>query len=402
MIKPFIPRDAYLRKVLPFVRKDLIKVITGQRRSGKSYILFQIMDHIRRMESSAQILYINMELDEFASIRDHEQLLKFIYSNTDTGKGRVYLFIDEIQDIPGFEKGLRSLAAKGGYDLYITGSNASMLAGDLSGQLSGRYVEIRMHSLSFQEFAGFHQLAADEETLQLYIRYGGLPYLKNLQLTDDIAFEYIQSVYNTIILKDVVARYGIRNLHLLDNLNRYLAQHTGSLVSAKRISDFLKSQQLRYSPRVILDYLSHLCEAYFIHKVRRADLIGRKIFEINEKYYFEDLGLRHLLNRFTLADSGKVLENLVFSHMVYCGYRVHTGQIGNREIDFWCERHDRTMYIQAAYLIADESTREREFGNLLGIPDNFPKYVVSMDRPKGAAFKGIEHINILDFLLEEW
>jgi len=400
-IKPYIKRNTYFKKIKPFINKDLIKVITGQRRVGKSYFMNQVMDFIQKDKPDCQIIYINKELDEYSEVKDYKNILDYVKSNCNKEKSMVYLFIDEIQDILDFERALRSLLAEGGYDIYITGSNAAMLSGDLSTYLSGRYIEVQIYSLSFSEFMNFHNLEKNEETLIKYIKYGGLPYLKNLKLNDNIVYEYIKSIYNTIVLKDIVARYQIRNVFLLDNLNRFLADNVGSLLSAKRISDFLKSQNLNYSPKVIINYLGFLTNSFFVYKVYRAKIKGRKIFEINEKYYFEDLGLRHSIIRFTISDINKVLENLVYKHLIICGYQVMVGQMGNKEIDFWCEKQDKTIYVQVAYQIPDEKTQQREFGNLIEIQDNYPKYVVTMDKFGSGSYKGIEHVHIIDFLMKD-
>ena len=400
-IMPYISRERYLEKIKPFINKDLIKVITGQRRVGKSYFMLQLIDFIQKHDVNLRILYLNKELDEFSEITDYKKLLKYIREHSETRKGKIYVFIDEIQDISEFHKALRSLQASGQYDIYITGSNAAMLSHDISNYLGGRYIEISIQSLSFGEFMQFHKLEKNEETFIKYAKYGGLPYLINLELKDEIAYEYIRSIYHTIILKDIVGRYQIRNLNLLDNLNRFLADNIGSLLSAKRISDFLKSQKLNYTPKIIIDYLSYLADAYFIHKVQRANIKGRKIFEVNEKFYFEDLGLRHVIIPFHAAEMNKIIENIVFKHLIYCGYKVFTGQLDKKEIDFWCEKQDSTIYVQAAYMITDEKTHQREFGNLLEIPDNFPKYVVTMDKFRGSTYKGIEHVHVIDFLMME-
>lgn len=393
-----IERKKYLNRIKPFINKNIIKVITGQRRVGKSYFLLQVIDLVKTSYSQGQILFINKELEEFAEITDHLKLLNFVKRKSDPKRGKIYLFVDEIQDIKNFEKALRDLQAKENYDIYITGSNAALLSGELSTLLAGRYIEFQMHSLSYQEFLFFHKLENNEGSLMKYIKYGGLPYLINLELKDEIVYEYIKSIYNSIILKDIVARYQIRNVFLLDNLNRFLADNVGSLLSAKRISDFLRSQKLDYSPRIIIDYLTYLTNSYFVHKVRRANLQGRKIFEVNEKYYFEDLGLRHSIIRFTNNDINKVLENLVYKHLVLSGYDVFVGQLGKKEIDFWCEKEGNSIYVQVVYLIPDEKTHQREFGNLMDIKDNFPKYVVSMDPIAVDPYHGIFHMHILDFL----
>jgi len=400
-MKPYIPRHRYLERIQPFIGKDLIKVITGQRRVGKSYLLFQIMDSIREKQPKTTFVYINKELDEFSQITDYKELLDYVKTIPRAGE-KIVLVIDEIQDIQEFEKALRSLLAEGGYDIYCSGSNAALLSGELASYLSGRYIEFQIHGLSFNEFIQFHKLTKSEETLMKYIKYGGLPYLVNLELDDNIVYEYLKNIHNSIVLKDVVARYQIRNVFLLENLLLFLADNLGSLLSAKRISDFLKSQRIDVLPKIILNYLHFLTNAFYIYKVPRMSVSGRKIFEINDKYYFEDLGLRHTLRQFVGKDINKVLENLVFKHLLYCQYKIYIGQMGDNEIDFVAEKNDKTIYVQVAYMLTEPKTYDREFGNLLTIPDNFPKYVVSMDKFAGEQYKGIQHLHIVDFLATEF
>lgn len=386
----------YLEKIKPFIDKDIIKVFVGQRRVGKSYLLFQVMDEIKAKHKSAHIIYINKELHEFSDIRNGQDLLAYIKKQSKGKKN--YVFIDEIQDIDAFEKALRSLQAQGGYDIYCTGSNARLLSGELATYLSGRYIEMKVFSLSYAEFLFFHKREESKEALLQYIKYGGLPYLINLELTDDVVYGYVRSIYNTILLKDVVARYNIRNVAFLENLVGYLADNVGSLVSAKRISDFLKSQRIKISPNIVLDYLSFLVNAFFVFKVSRSDMRGKKIFEVNDKYYFEDLGLRHSLTSYKQVDINKILENLVFLQLQIWGYNVTIGQLKDREVDFVCEKQGSKLYIQVAYIITDEN-KEREFGSLLAIHDNYPKMVVSLDElsDKGG-YQGIAHLHIRDFL----
>lgn len=396
MIKKYIKRALYLEKIRPFIDKDIIKVIVGQRRVGKSYLLFQIMDEIKAKHKTANIIYINKELSEFDAIKTHRDLLDHIKKYDSIRKS--YVFIDEIQDIDSFEKALRSLQSEGKYDIYCTGSNANLLSSELATYLSGRYIEMKVFSLSYSEFLSFHKLSENKESFLRYIKYGGLPYLINLELTDDVAYGYVKSVYSTILLKDVVSRYKIRNVSFLENLIGYIADNIGSLVSAKKISDFLKAQKINISTNIVLDYLSFLANAFFVLKVSRSDVRGKKIFEVNTKYYFEDLGLRNSIVRYNQTDINKILENLVFMQLQILGYTVTVGQLKGKEIDFVCEKQGRKMYIQTAYIITEEN-KEREFGNLLEIQDNYPKFVISMDEMIAQeGYKGVQHINIRDFL----
>ncbi|MEA3449430.1 MAG: ATP-binding protein [Patescibacteria group bacterium] len=399
MIKKYIKREKYLNYIIPYIEKDLIKVIVGQRRVGKSYLLYQLMDLIKEKKKDSNIIYINKELYEFEEIKDSKSLLEYVDKKTNKRHMKNYVFIDEIQDIEEFEKALRSLNASEKYDIYCTGSNANLLSGELATYLSGRYIEITMHSLSYNEFIQFHKLNNNDNTLLKYIKYGGLPYLIHLELNDDIVYDYLRNVYNTILLKDVVARYKIRNVSFLENLVEYIADNTGSLVSAKKISDFLKSQNIKISPNVVLNYLSFLSSSFFVYRVQRSDIQGKKIFEINDKYYFEDLGLKNSIVGYKQVDINKDLENLVFSHLKYFGYKITVGQMKEKEIDFVCEKNNKTKYIQVAYIV-NEKNKEREFGNLLAIQDNYEKIVVSMDKLIDGEYeyKGVKHMNINYFL----
>ncbi len=397
MIKTYIPRNIYLKRIKPFIDKDIIKVLVGQRRVGKSYLLFQIMDLIREQYESPNIIYINKELNEFASITNSKELLNYIEGKVMKNK-KTYVFIDEIQEIDQFEKALRSLQADGSYDIYCTGSNANLLSGELATYLSGRHIEIKIYGLSYEEFLRFKKLDNNKDSLLKFIKFGGLPYLIHLPLEDEVIYDYLSNIYSTILFKDIVKRHSIRNAAILERLIEFLADNVGSFVTAKRISDFLKSQRIKISPSVILNYLQYLAASFFIFKVQRSGIGGKKIFEINEKYYFEDLGLKHSIHRYENNDINKVLENLVFMHMKICGYSITVGQLGSKEIDFVCSRGDEKLYIQVAYIINDNRTKEREFGNLLLIKDNYKKIVVSMDEMVEGNFEGIKQINILDFL----
>jgi predicted AAA+ superfamily ATPase len=391
----YIQRPLYLERIKPFIGKDVIKVITGQRRVGKSYLLIQLIDLIRRTDPEISIIYINKELDEYSQIVTYKDLLDYVERFK---KDRSSLFIDEVQDISGFEKGLRSLQATGNIDIYCTGSNARMLSGELATYLSGRYIEIKVFSLSYDEFLEFHKKEDTVAAFMEYLRKGGLPYLIHLPGDDQVVFDYLRNIYNTILFKDVVARHNVRNIPFLENLVKYLCDHTGSLVSASRISDFLKSQRISISTQVVLNYLDYLKSAFFIFGVPRADITGRKIFEVGEKYYFEDLGLRHAIINYKAADINKILENIVYLHLRIAGYQVYVGKSGEKEVDFICDRSGERIYVQVCYLLATQETLNREYASLIEIPDNYPKYLVSMDEiGKSSSYKGIEHIHIKDF-----
>lgn len=395
--KNYISRPIYLNRISPFIGQNLIKVLIGQRRVGKSYLLLQLMDLILEKEPNAPILYINKELHEFEGIHNHTSLNKYLTDHIKPNE-RNYIFIDEIQDISGFEKSLRSLQAKGEHDIYITGSNAFLLSGELATYLSGRYIEFKIFGLTYSEFLNFRKEKDSSIIFSQYLKFGGLPYLVNLELKEELVFDYLRNIYAAILFKDVVARHSIRNISLLENLVRYIADNIGSLLSAKSVSDFLKAQKISVSPNVILNYLSFLEEAFFILKVNRTELRGKKIFEIGQKYYLEDLGLRHALLGYRSTDIAKVLENIVYLHLRVAGYEVYVGKYLDKEIDFVCQRGNEKLYIQVAYLLADERTIKREFGNLELIADNYPKYVLSMDEQSLGNRNGIEHRHVRDFL----
>lgn len=394
----YIERNLYLQRIMPFVQKDIMKILVGQRRVGKSYMLFQLMDRISALDPNGQQIYINKELHEFSDLRSSTDLLAYIDSHRKTNH-RLYLFIDELQDIENFEQALRNLQAMGNIDIFGTGSNATLLSGELATYLSGRYVEIKIYGLTYAEFLQFHNREMGRESFNAYLKFGGLPYLKHLSLKENVVFDYLRNITDAILLKDIVARYDIRNVSFLQRLTRFLADNVGSMVTARKISQHLKSQRIKISHNLVLDYLSHLTNAMLVLSANRYDIVGKKIFEVGEKYYFEDLGIRNALVGFKTTDINKILENVVFLHLLAAGYDVTIGRIGNREVDFVCEKAGERIYVQVAYLIVDDKTREREFGNLLSIPDNYPKIVVSMDDITGGSYQGIRHTSIEDFVL---
>lgn len=391
-------RDGYIARIVPFMRKPLIKVLTGQRRVGKSYLLFQLMEQVQNQESDAHIIYINREDMEFDFMRTAVDLNNYILANRKEGV-RNYIFIDEIQDIAEFEKALRSLLLDESNDIYITGSNARLLSGELATYLSGRYVEFKVYSLAYTEFLQFHELDNNAASYDLYTRYGGLPYLINLELNDDVANEYLKSIYSTIVFRDVVSRYNLRNTAFLEKLIQFLSENIGSLFSAKNISDYLKSQHTQISVNQIQNYVEYLTNAFLIHRVGRYDLIGKRFFEIGEKYYFENMGIRNIIIGYRLQDRAKILENIVYNHLLYRGYTVKVGMSGSSEIDFVCEKGAEKLYVQVTLKMDSETTIEREFGNLLKIQDNYPKIVVSEDDFRGNSYEGIRHVFVRDFLM---
>jgi Predicted ATPase (AAA+ superfamily) len=401
MEKMMLDRENYLQRLAVWIDKPVIKVIIGQRRVGKSMFMFQIMEHIRQLNPEANCIYINAENEEYQHIRNYENLQEEVNANLKKDK-KNYLFIDEIQDISEFERALRNYLSKNQCDIYITGSNSQLLSGELATFLSGRYVEFKIHPLSISEFCLFHNLPRNNDTLLKYFRYGGMPFLRHLPLEDLTVNEYLQSIYNTILLRDIAERYDIRNIHLLKNLSRFIADSEGTIFSSLSISNYFKSVNLQVSPKTILDYAGYLLNSFIVNQVERYNLIGKKVLASGGKLYFEDFGLRNsIVGGFKLTDIQRILENAVYMHLVRNGYKVFVGQMRDKEIDFIAERGTEKCYIQVAYKLQLNKTIDREFGNLLNIKDNFPKMVITMDELAGTNYQGIQHIHILDFLLQK-
>lgn len=393
----YYSRNTYLLQIEPFIDKPLIKVLSGQRRVGKSYLLLQIIDYIKENIKDCNIISVNKEDLEFDFIHNYQQLYDYILSKSTPGKN--YVFIDEIQEITDFHKAIRSLLQKGNYDIYCTGSNADILAGDIANTLSGRYIEFKIYGLSYIEFLQFHEIENNQQSLNRYLSHGGLPFLIHLPNTDKVVYEYLKNIYNTIYFKDVVSRYNIRNVSFLTDLTKYIANNCGSIFSAHTIAKYLKSQQIKVSYDVITNYLSYLESAHFVHRVKRMELTGKKIFEIGEKVFFEDIGLRNSIAGYKADDIGKVMENVVYKQLLIWGYEVFVGVNRSMEIDFVAIKENERIYVQVAYLLKDTETIEREFGNLLKIKDNFPKYVISMDNIETPnTYKGVISMNLADFL----
>lgn len=397
-----INRPDYTEKVMRLFGKGLIIALTGQRRVGKSFIMKQIINQLVGNESN-NIIYVDKDDEQFGFIHSHLELADYVEARLISGKNN-YLFVDEVQNISEFELTLRSLHTREACEIVITGSNAKMLSSELSTYLSGRCVEYQIQSLDYAEFLVFHRLPDDNRSLVTYLSNGGMPQLSRIGLGEkDLVSDYLQSVYNTIILKDVVEREDIRNLSLLKNLVRFVGDNIGKPFSATSIVKYLKSQQVDSSTKVILNYLDYLCNAFIIHRVNRYDIHGKRLFEMNDKFYFEDIGIRNSLVQGGLAQSiEKIIENAVYLHLVRLGYEVTVGYLQKAEIDFVARKNEKTIYVQVAYLLPSEETVSREFGNLMLIKDNYPKYVVSMDELyENKDFQGIRHLHLRQFLLSK-
>lgn len=396
-----IIRQAYIDKIEKYLGKETIIVLVGQRRVGKSYMMKTVRDQ-KASNPDNNIIYIDKEKREFDSIRNYQDLNQYIDEHFVASKHN-YILIDEIQDITEFERSIRSFRTEPNTDIIITGSNAKMLSNELSTLIGGRYKEIYIQSLSYEEFLVFHQLPDNDDSLAKYIQYGGLPGLAKIGLEEDDAREYQMDIFHTVLLKNVIMRNQIRNVPFLENLVRFLADNTGKLISANSIAKYMKSQGESITSTVIINYISFLCEAYILHKVNRFDIHGKRIFETNDKFYFEDNGIRNALAGGTReGDIEKVIENIVYQHLIRLGYQVYVGQLQAGEIDFVCTKPDgQRIYVQASYIIADMATREREFGNLRAIKDNYPKYVISMTPLLTRNDdNGIKHLHLRKFLKE--
>jgi hypothetical protein len=353
-------------------------------------------------DNAHQVIYIDKEKREFDAIRTYQDLNEYIESHLVEGKHH-YILIDEVQDIAEFERSVRHYRSEPDTDVIITGSNARMLSQELSTLIGGRYKEIYIQPLSYVEFLEFHRLTDSDEALVRYIQLGGLPGLVRMGLDASDAAEYQMDIYHTVLLKDVVMRNQIRNVTFLENLVRFLADNTGKLISAHSISTFMKSQGQAVTSTVVINYLSYLCEAYILNKVCRYDIHGKRLFETNEKYYFSDHGIRNaLVGGSREGDIEKVIESIVYQQLIRMGYTVYVGQLQAGEVDFVCTKPDgQRIYVQASYLISNEETRQREFGRLHEIKDNYPKYVVSMTPLVSRNDEqGITHLSLRRFLTE--
>jgi len=410
-----IKREIYLNKIKHYKNKNIIKVITGIRRCGKSTLLKQIIDELKKDGIKEEnIILINFELKKYFNIKNIaylDNLIKKLVKNKNT---KNYLFFDEIQEVENWEKLINSYLAEGKYDIYITGSNSKLLSGELATYLTGRFVEIKMYPFSFLEFLEYKKPNKkklihenhDKKTLELgihnmnkmfkeYLIFGGMP--STLEFKNPEKNQYLTDLYNSIILKDVVKRNEIRDVNLLDRILLFIMANIGQTISANSIVKYLKKDKVNLSVNTIYNYLSYIEEACLINKVKRQNLIGKKILNHSEKYFLTDLGFREAMYGNNQRDIGQVLENIVYLELLRRGFNVKIGKFREKEIDFVCKKEDYYIYIQVSYILAEESTIKREFEPLLKIKDNYPKYVITMDE-FDMSQNGIKHINIIDFL----
>ncbi len=399
-----ISRNKYLNQIKDFIDKPVIKVITGMRRCGKSVILQQIQEIlISRGVDETQIFYINFESLKYEDLKDYRSLYQTISDAAQKSDSRLYILLDEIQEVDGWEKAVNSFRVDFDCDIYITGSNARLLAGDLTTLLSGRYVEIRIYPLSFNEYLAFAEANEEEKELSIqenfanYLRYGGLPGIHEMKWEEERIYQYLYDIYNSVLLKDVIKRNNIRDTSLLENIIKYLMDNIGNTFSAKTISDFLKSQGRKLSTETVYNYLHALENAFLIHKVSRYDIKGKRLLETQEKFYLSDLGIRHAVIGYHDDDISGLLENIVYLELLRNGYSVRIGKQGAAEVDFVADRGDERAYLQICYILTKENT-DREFRPLESIRDNYEKTVLTTDTLLQINRGGIRQKNIIEYL----
>ena len=398
-------RELYIEKIKPFIDKDIIKVLTGIRRSGKSVMLKLIMEELKQNKiDEKQFININFENLINIELTTADKLHEYILKKASEIKKKCYIFLDEIQEVKDWEKCINSLRVNEEYDfdIYITGSNAKLLSGELSTYLAGRYVEFVIYPFSFKEFLetlkSIQQDVSTREAFQKYVKFGGMPFLYNLAFEEEASLQYLKDIYSSIILKDITQKNKIRDTDLLERMISYLIMNVGNNFSATSISKFFKSENRKVSVETILNYIKAAEESFLIYKVSRDDLIGKKVLNVNEKYYIADHGMREAILGSNQRDINQIFENIIYLELLRKGYNVRVGKVDNLEVDFVCTKGNEKIYVQVAYLLASPETIEREFTSLEKIDDNYPKYVISMDE-FDMSRNGIIHINIIDFLM---
>ena len=400
-----IKRESYMRRIRPFIGTELVKVLTGIRRCGKSVMMGLIQEELLSSGvDSGQIISINFENMSNAPFYTAAALHDEIIRRTAGIKGKVYLFFDEIQEVEAWEKCINSFRVELDCDIYITGSNAKLLSGELATYLAGRYVEFVIYPFSFSEFVElYHTIRPEADVRQCFNQYltlGGMPYLANLRYDETASRQYLRDLFNSVELKDIVKRNNVRDVDMLERIIAYVTANIGTVFSSTAISKYLKSEGRSVAPETVLGYLKACTDAFLFYQVKRQDIQGKKILTVNEKYYVADHGVREAVFGGNLRDINLVLENIVYMELLRRGYTVTVGKVGDKEIDFVCEQQGQKLYIQVAYLLASEETIQREFGIYDRIRDNFPKYVVTLDE-FDMSRDGIKHCNIRDFLLQE-
>lgn len=396
-----VSRELYMQRIRPFINNELIKVLTGLRRSGKSVMLELIQEELKAMGiGKEQFICLNFEDLNNAPLCDYKALHKYISEKVNASDKKMYLFLDEIQEVEAWEKCINSLRVEFDIDIYITGSNAKMLSGELATYLAGRYVEFVIYPFSFEEFMLLKGETDNKAAFTDYIKFGGMPFLHNLNYEWAPSKQYLEDLYNSVVLKDIVKRNKIRDVDLLTKIISYIIKNIGKTFSATSISKYFKSEGRTVAPETILNYIAACESAYLFYRASRMDLEGKKVLTTNEKYYMADLGIREAVFGGNTKDIELVLENIVYMELLRRGYKITVGKSGEKEIDFVAEKNGQIKYYQVSYILASEETRKREFGALLDVKDNYPKYVLSTDI-FDMSENGIIHKNISDWLLEK-
>ena len=395
-----IQRELYMNRIRPFMNKDIIKVLTGIRRCGKSVMLQLIQSELLQCGvKPEQILSINFETKIVDYVKSVTETYNVIKKLSEDNLGKIYLFLDEIQELQGWETMINSCMIDFDVDIYITGSNAKMLSGELATYLAGRYVEIKIYPFSFREVSEIFSNKTSQEVFQIYLTRGGMPFLYQYPIDDSSSRKYLEDIYSSIILKDVAQRNKIRDIELFKRVALYMISNIGNTFSATNITKYLKSENRSMSTETIYNYIDYCKTACLLHMVPREELIGKRLLQFQEKVYVADHGLREAIYGNNMRDINQVLENIVYMELLRRGYEITVGKLGNQEVDFVATMGSEKIYVQVSYLLASDETMEREFGILEKIPDNYPKYVVTMDEINRGK-NGIKHLNIRDFLNE--
>lgn len=396
-----IKREEYLKRIRGFYDQDLIKVITGIRRSGKSILLKQIIDELKeRGISENRIIYINFEDIEMSFIKNEMDLNEYVKNLIKTEE-KYYLFFDEIQNVENWEKAINSFKATKNVSIFITGSNSNLLSGELATLLSGRYVSFKIQPFTFKEVCKLKNINENErdKAFEDYIKWGGMPQRFSFQNEQETS-NYLMDLYDSIVVKDIVSRYKVKDIELLNKILEYLMSTPGQQFSITNIVNFLKNENRNCSNETLYNYLSYISNSFIVNKAKRYDVKGKKILSTNDKYYLTDLGLGQVKSSSRVKGFGSLLENIVYNELISRGYEVFVGKTDSAEIDFVASYFDKKIYIQVAYILADDSVVEREFGAFKSVEDNYPKYVLSMDKLNFSQ-NGIIHKNIIDWLMEE-
>lgn len=402
-----IERERYMQRIRPFIDKDVVKVLTGLRRAGKSVMLELIKDElIKNGVNEDRFIALNFESLANEKYCTAKALYEELCKRMSDIKDKAYIFLDEIQEVADWEKCINSMRVDYNCDIFITGSNAKLLSGELATYLGGRYVEFVIYPFSFGEYLESRRISEGDISISVefktYIDFGGMPFLVNLNKDREASVQYLRDVYNSVILKDVVKRNNIRDVELLERIITFVMANVGHTFSARSVSNYLKSENRKVSAETVLNYIKACEEAYLFYRFNREDLVGKKILTINEKYYIADHGLREAVYGGNTRDMDQLLENIVCMELLCRGYNVTIGKAGDKEIDFIAEKAEEKLYIQVAYLLLTEDTINREFGVYKSIKDNYPKYVLSMDE-FDLSRNGVKHCNLREFLLlEQW